>query len=126
MCGAERVSVCILAHIYVQTIVPVCGITRSRYLQGSHGALQRRNARVGLIYLSHTFAFELTHDAKSPRCFPATAAIDVRLPMTMSVGRFLRLPDGIVENDTRYYLFFCDYYLSLSLSLRNNLKNICA
>jgi len=40
------------SHTPTQTIVLVCGITRSRYLLGgSRGALQRRNACVGLVYL---------------------------------------------------------------------------
>lgn len=40
------------SHTSTQTIVSVCGITRSRYLlEGSRGALQRRNACVGLVYL---------------------------------------------------------------------------
>jgi len=65
-----------------QTIVPVCGITRSRYLQGSRGTLQRRNARIGLVYLrvpSRTFAFELTRDANR---LAAVTAVDIWLPTT--------------------------------------------
>lgn len=42
-CGAE--SPFAYSRTPTQTIVPVCGITRSRYLQASRGALQRRNAR---------------------------------------------------------------------------------